>query len=149
MKEKNFQAEFKTKNKQIGVFELKLCKGTSIRFDAVKEHQREALLQAYFSKEGLYHKISDSPVSWGMNSKMRFTKPKPFDCLLIKNQPAFVVIMFYTPRKRKNVYYIFIEDWIEVEKKSKRKSATEELCKNIAFKSESYLKKSIDKIIKK
>jgi len=136
MKEKNFQTEFKEKNKIHGVFELKLCKGTSIAFSSVAKHQREALLQA--RGEGLYHKIADSPVSWG---NRRFTAKKPFDCFFIK-VPAYVVIMFYTPRKKKDVYYIPIERFLVTEKRVARKSLIEELCSEISDFEVSFLKKS-------
>ena len=137
MKEKNFQTEFKEKNKIHGVFELKLCKGTSIGFSSVAEHQREALLQV--STEGLYHKIADSPVSWG---GQRFTKKKPFDCFYLKGVPAYVVIQFYKPRKKKDVYYIPITRFLKAEEEAKRKSLTEEMCNEISDFEVSFLKLS-------
>ena len=60
MKEAQFQSEFKTKNKICGVFELKLCKGTSLSFSSIKEHQKQALLDISCDT-GLYHKIADAP----------------------------------------------------------------------------------------
>ena len=121
MKEKDFQTEFSKRNNIHGVFELKLSKGCSIRFDAVKEHQREALLKA--EDGGIFHKIQDMPF-FGGNNKLRFTKPKPFDCFYVIAK-AFVVVMFYTPRQRKNVYYLLIDDWLKAEKASNKKSITE------------------------
>lgn len=125
MKEKNFQTEFSKRNTIKGVFELKLSKGCSIRFDSVKEHQVSALLSAQ-SDKGLFHKISDSLPIFGGNKHMRFTAKKPFDCFLIENYPAYVVVMFYTPRKRKNVYYIPIDTWLSLKKNSDKKSIREE-----------------------
>jgi len=72
------------------VYELKMCKGNAMPFNQVKEHQIKALTQA---KDGnLYHKIADSPVSWGVNTKMRFTAKKPFDCMNIYKTEAYIVI---------------------------------------------------------
>ncbi|MDY0388545.1 MAG: hypothetical protein RBT65_15765 [Methanolobus sp.] len=128
MKEKDIQQIFKNKNKKTGVFELKLCKGTSMAFDHVADHQIEAL-KAVASDEGLYHKISDSPVSWG---GQRFTKPKPFDCFVLKNQPAYVVICWYVPRKKKAFHYIPISSFIRKREAVERKSITEEMSAEIA-----------------
>lgn len=131
-KEKNFQQEFKEKNELHGVFELKLCKGSSIPFAAVKDHQREALAECA-SKEGFYHKLSDIPVS-AMQKKgadsIRFTRPKPFDCFVLSDQKAYVVIMFYTPRIKKEVYYINIFDFFAMEQEAERKSITERMAED-------------------
>jgi penicillin-binding protein-related factor A (putative recombinase) len=128
MQEKDIQQVFKNKNKKFGVFELKLCKGTSMGFDHVADHQIEAL-KAVSSEEGLYHKIADSPVSYG---GQRFTKPKPFDCFVLKNIPAYVVICWYVARKRKTFYYILVDKFVEKRDAVERKSITEEMCAEIA-----------------
>ncbi len=128
MKEKNFQSEFKNKNKIFGIFELKLCKGTSLSFSALAPHQRQALT-AINSLTGLYHKISDSPFFKDPGGRMRFTKPKPFDCFLLKDLDAYVVVMFYTPRTKKNVYYIHIFDFLTMEMETERKSFTEDMAR--------------------
>ena len=60
MKEKDFQTEFGKRNRIHGVFELKFCKGKSLPFKNLAEHQEKALLDA--SEDGLYHKITDQPV---------------------------------------------------------------------------------------
>ncbi len=121
MKESNFQTQFSHKNRIHGVFELKFTKGKSIAFKALAEHQEKALLDV--SGEGLFHKISDQPVFAG--SKVRFTRKKPFDAFYLSQTMAYIVIMFWIPRKKKNVYYVKIEDWIEMRNKADRKSATE------------------------
>lgn len=108
-------------------YELKICKGNSLSFNAVKEHQRQGLLDA---KKGLYHKISDSPIFAG--NMTRFTNPKPFDCLYLKDAIGYVVILFYKPRKPKVTYMINIYSFLDEEKKSERKSLTEEKAKEIA-----------------
>lgn len=128
MKEKNIQSIFKNINKKEGLFELKLCKGTSMPFGSVADHQVEALLDVSGEK-GLYHKISDSPVSWG---GQRFTKPKPFDCLFLRNQPAYVVICWYEPRRKKAFHYIPIRAFIEKRDSVERKSITEQMSAEIA-----------------
>jgi len=131
MKEKNFQKMFGTwikENEQATTaFELKICKLKSLSFDSVKEHQVEALVEA---KHGyLYHKISDSPIFPG--HKTRFTKPKPFDCLVISESKAYVVIWYYHPRQPKEMIWIDINDWLKEVKASDRKSLTEERAKEI------------------
>jgi hypothetical protein len=102
MKEKDFQTKFTNwvHEQRFGtttVWELKICKGPSMPFKQVADHQIKGLQDA--KRGGLYHKISDSPVSW--QTRTRFTKPKPFDCLLINNASAFVVLWFYKPRQAK------------------------------------------------
>jgi hypothetical protein len=138
MKEKHFQTEFGKRNKMIGVFELKFCKGKSLPFSALAEHQEKALLAAS-SSSGLYHKISDFPMFAG--SKVRFNSPKPFDCVYLSNMDAYVVIMWWVPRKKKNVYYLWIRDWIDMRNEAGRKSATEEMADSYACRKESYLKR--------
>ena len=123
MKEKDFQTEFGKRNRIHGVFELKFCKGKSLPFDCLAEHQEKALLDV--SHDGLFHKISDFPVF--ANSGARFNRPKPFDCFYLSQTMAYVVIMFWIPRKKKNVYYIKIQDWIRMRDKATRKSATEDM----------------------
>ena len=72
---------------------------------------------------------------------MRFTKPKPFDSFLLKDISAYIVVMFYTPRKKKNVIYIDIERFIRMEEETTRRSFTEEMAINYSAFSFSYLKK--------
>lgn len=127
MKEKDFQREFGVWLKQneppTTVFELKICKQASIRFDAVKPHQIEALAQA---KHGtLYHKIADSPVSWGAATPMRYTAPKPFDCFVMHKVQAFIVIYPYEPGTRhgsRDMIWIDVDRWMELEQRSDKKS---------------------------
>lgn len=138
MKEKDMQRLFGAYLKQnvkelrirnTYVFELKICKGTSLPFNAVQDHQIEGLLAAN-SGLGLYHKISDSPIFPGM--KTRYTSPKPFDCLYIAQAEAFVVLFFYKPRKPKVAILIPIAVWLYEREISTRKSITEERARLIA-----------------
>jgi len=124
MKEKDIQTIFGKKNKTFGVFELKLCKGKSIRYDAVAEHQMKALKDVGFGGKGLYHKINDLPVFPGC--KTRFASKKPFDCFYLKFQNSYIVVCFYLPRKEKLFCYITPEAWEESEKESDRKSIRKE-----------------------
>jgi len=143
MKESDFQTAFRDKNTIHGVFELKFCKGKSLPFSALAKHQEEALLAAS-SPEGLFHKITDQPIFAG--SKVRFTKPKPFDCFRLRNMDAFVVVMWWVPRKKKKVYYIRIQNWILARKEARRKSITEKIAYRYAIKIDDYFKKKKAKI---
>ena len=110
------------------VYELKMSKNTSMPFSQVKEHQIKALLQA---KNGnLFHKIADAPIFMG--SRTRFNMKKPFDCLNMYQTKAFVVIVYYQPRKKKEFIFIDIDDFVEEIKISERKSLTEERAKVIS-----------------
>ena len=122
MKERDFQTLFGKHNPLLGIFELKFCKGKSLPFSALADHQEEALL-AVSSATGFYHKITDQPVF--AESKVRFTRQKPFDCFHLSDIPAYVVICFWTPRKKKIAYYIRIADWIKMRDEADRKSVTE------------------------
>ena len=115
MKEKDAQRLFGKANTVKGVFELKIMKGTSIAFSRLAGHQERRLLNASRS-EGDYHKISDMSVD-----------QKPWDCQLICDYPAYVVIVHYIPRKMKRCYYITIEEWRDMRGSCGRKSATPEM----------------------
>jgi penicillin-binding protein-related factor A (putative recombinase) len=109
------------------VFELKICKGTSLPFDALKEHQISALKDAQIN--GLFHKLTDPPIFYG--GQMRFNVPRPFDCMYLKNVQAFVILWFYKPRTPKIFIKIPILDWLDLQSKSERKSITEQMAKEI------------------
>lgn len=114
MKERNLQTAFNKylQNRWSGsaAFELKICHEKSMPFDAVKEHQIHALQVAKHSL--LAYKISDfSP------------EVKPFDCLVLDNVPAYVVIMYYE-RGVNSVYLIDIDDFVREKETSIRKSLT-------------------------
>ena len=124
MKESNIQTEFGKRNRSPGIFELKFTKGKSLPFSALADHQKKALLDVS-STRGFYHKLSDFPMF--ADNKMRFNRPKPWDCFFLVCQPAYVVVCFYVPRKKKRLYYIRIQDWLEMEKRADRKSMTEKM----------------------
>jgi len=141
MKEKDFQTLFGKLNDIPGIFELKLAKTKRLPFSAIKEHQVKALVQAS-SGSGLYHKIADSPFFKDPKARMRFTKPKPADCIFLRDFPAYVVVMFYVKRKQKNVYYIHIEDFLRMRDESEMKSFTEAMAEDYAEIIVDYTKKA-------
>ena len=103
------------------VFELKICKGNSLLFDAVKPHQIVGLQQAH---NGLYHKIAD--MTFGRAGMFGHTLKKPFDCVFIKEAIGYVAICFYKPRKKKEIYLIPINQFLKAKQNAGRKSLTEE-----------------------
>lgn len=105
------------------VYELKISKKDSISFEAVQPHQVEALQAAQTA--GFYFKIPDNPVSWGAATAIRFTAKKPFDCFMIVNTPAFVVLWFYKLRQPKVFIKIPIRTFLAEKAISTRKSLTE------------------------
>lgn len=109
------------------VYELKICKGSSLSFDSVKEHQIKGLLEA---QNGLYHKITDFPMFAG--SKSRFNRQKPFDCICFNNVIGYVVTLFYKPRKKKIIYKTAIQEFLKLKETSSRKSFTEEMIAEIS-----------------
>ena len=119
MKDKDLQTLFGRKNNIHGVFELKIVKGRSMPFNAVQDHQISALLDA--NGTGLYHKISDASY-----------EKKPFDCFYLVDTPAYVVPVWYVPRKQKTAYYIRIDSYMSVWDKAERKSLTEEMARECA-----------------
>jgi len=124
MKESDFQSIFtKWAKKNVHVstaFELKITKGKSLPYNHVEEHQVAALYKAKHAT--LFHKISDMSLGY-----------KPFDCFALSGAEAYVVIMFYRPGHRRYCYAIDIDDWIEFQCESPRKSITEAECKIISI----------------
>jgi len=98
-----------------GAFELKQTTSNALAFDAVKEHQLDALL-ASESKTGILYKAPDD--SMGV---------KPFDYFYLRNALSFIVIKY--PK-----FFVLIEPerFIKEQKQSKRKSLTSERAKEIA-----------------
>jgi hypothetical protein len=123
-KEKDFQTKF---NKWLmhnwsvggvsGAFELKLEKGKSLPFSAVKDHQERALSLA--KHHGLVYKIPDGNF-----------EQKPFDVFILSQAAAFVVLQFYR-HGQKEFIMINIDNWLKEKATSKRKSLTEERAKEI------------------
>jgi hypothetical protein len=111
--------------KETEVYELKICKGKSLRFDCLKEHQVKALkeVEAGF----FYHKISDPPVFYGMNTQ--FNIKRPFDCFALIGVKPYVVIWFFKPNQAKVFIKIKLLDYLNLwyHTKDKRLSFTEEM----------------------
>lgn len=98
-------------------FELKITKTPSLAFSRVEEHQRTGLLRAS-GDDGSFKKLTDLSID-----------SKPYDAYMLKGEKAYVVIMFYKPRKPKVVYLIEIHDFLECEETYDRKSMTEEIAR--------------------
>lgn len=118
--EKIFQSEFSKKNKENGVFELKLVKNKRFALSQMRKHQVVALINASNGK-GCAHKISDASY-----------EQKPFDCFRIAHYPAYVVIMFWESRKNKMVYYVKIARLLKAFTVLEKKSMTEDEILEIA-----------------
>lgn len=142
MNEKIFQSKFgkwireNVESLEIkpAVYELKLEKGQSFRFDNVREHQVEALRKAKYT--GLYHKIADQTI--GRGNKFGATLKKPFDCLFVKGIMAFVVIGFYTKGQKIESVFIDIDRFIEIKEyyltEKNRKSVPKQHLKQLSNK---------------
>lgn len=101
MHEKDFQKLFSRANNISGVFELKLVKTKSLAYSKVETHQIQSLLAANTEK-GCAYKLSDMSID-----------KKPFDCFRISNYTAYIVVLYYVPRKTKIAYYIPIKLFVE------------------------------------
>ena len=109
--------------KESEVYELKICKTNSLPFDKIQQHQIDALNQVELGS--FYHKITDPPVFYGMNS--RFNLKRPFDCFCIVKAKAYIIIWFYKPRQLKEFIKIRIGDFLKLKETSDRMSFTEEM----------------------
>ena len=117
-------------------YELKYTSGTSIPFNAVQEHQVDALTKAECGwpdvkgMGGLYHRITDQP--WIADRPYSYTLKKPFDCFVLVNVKAYVVVWFYKQRQPKEFIKIRIGAFLQLRDKSNRKSFTEEMARSVA-----------------
>jgi len=84
----------------VGAYEIKVTPNKRIPFNAVKEHQIEALLAVRYGK--FIYKIPDA--GW----------QNPFDLLIMSQQPAYVVLAFMEPRKKAITYIIDIEVFLAI-----------------------------------
>ena len=124
MKEKDFNTRFNKwlqHNGKTGAYELKLTKDNSLPFNALAPHQLANLLNARHAR--VVFKIPDA--GW----------TNPFDCFCLASTCAFVVVQFWKPRV-KHFYLIDIDEWVEEEFCSVRKSLTEERANIIGTKYE-------------
>lgn len=119
MKERRYSAEFsrylKSRDLSSAAFELKMAKGNSLPFSAVKKHQEEAL---WHVKHGqLVWKIADC----GYTS--------PFDYFVLNKADAYVAIKYPGV---KEPHLIDVDIWIREKADSARKSLTEERAKELS-----------------
>lgn len=89
-------------------YELKRVTAKCFNPNVVKQCQIDSLRA---SLKGLYHKIADQPSICQL--------PKPFDCLWIKASRAYIVPIFYQPRKYKKVFLIPIKEFLKFTKSVK------------------------------
>lgn len=92
--------------------EMKVAVGKSLPFNAVKEHQLQALKN---SRGTFVWKIADDSVG-----------VKPFDLFVLQNAQGYVGVCFYVPRQPPTVYLIPVDGWIRLSSSSERKSLTEQ-----------------------
>jgi len=90
------------------VYELKRVIANCFNPNVVKQCQIDSLLA---SLDGLYHKIADQPSICQL--------PKPFDCLWIKATRAFLVPIFYKPRRYKKAFLIPVKEFLKFTKSIK------------------------------
>lgn len=134
--EKDFQRELRHKHGETSTFasEQKISKKKSIRFDAVQPHQLQFLDEV---KSGIFfYKFNDFYIK-------NQTLKKPFDSLCLINEPAYIIVMFYIPRKKKNVYWIDIDIWKQNEYffgEKGRHSIKETELEEISYKVQNFLK---------
>jgi penicillin-binding protein-related factor A (putative recombinase) len=119
--EAEFQTKFnrwcKNRAEESFAYELKLCKRKSIPFNAIEKHQKEYL---FLVKHGTFpYKIPDVGLA-----------QRPFDGFCFVKSPAYIGIMFHK-RGQKEFILIDIDNFLNEEKTSERKSLTEEKAKQI------------------
>lgn len=119
MREKDFYAPvqkwMRSEFRKTCVIELKLVKTKSFNFNDVKEHQVANLLSVY--RGFLSYKIADV----GFDQK-------PFDLIAYNQCPAYVGVIFYEERKKKNLYLIPIQVFLALKGASIKSSLTEIEC---------------------
>lgn len=112
-----FFSKYNSIKKIIGNFELKDSLGKkSIPFNCFEEQQIPSLLAAEI--DGFRWKWSDADY-----------RLKPFDYSSTAPAPGWVVLKFYFP---KTVYVIPVKEFVALEKKSERKSITQEEAEELA-----------------
>jgi len=109
-------------------YELKLVnlsKTKSFAFNRVAEHQMVGLQT---SLEALWLKIPDTAAINGFSSQ------KPFDVIWIKAYEAYVIVVFYEPRKFKKAVLIPIRDFVKLKNTWPKKSIKLEELEGLGFK---------------
>ena len=104
---------------ETSVFELKITNNLALPFDAVKPHQ---IINLKIAKHGtLPYKIADEGF-----------QQKPFDCVVLRGTPAYVVVMYYQ-RGQKKFYLIDVDVFTRETQNSDRKSLTEARAREIGI----------------
>lgn len=105
MKEKDLyspvQRWIKSQLRRTCAIELKIVKGKSFNFKELKPHQVQNLLSA--KNQTFTYKIPDV----GFDQK-------PFDIVVLSHVPAFVAVVFYEERKKKNLYLMDIDVFFRI-----------------------------------
>jgi len=92
-------------------YEIKVTEDKSIPFDAVSEHQLEALTAV---RDGVFtYKIPDA--GW----------QNPFDLFLLREQYAYVVLVFLKKREKASVWFVDVGVFKELQANSEHKSLNE------------------------
>lgn len=100
--------------------ELKICKTDKFSFSHIASHQYANLYNAKHCF--IQHKIPD------------LGQQNPFDSFSLCGVLAYVVILFYKPRKPKRFYVIGIDELMGfMDDNPKKKSITEEECEKICL----------------
>mgnify|MGYP001568264029 CR=1 FL=1 len=111
-----FSRYLKASNFPSAAFELKVARGNSLPFSAVKKHQEEALWHAKHGQ--LVWKIIDCGISQNC-----------FDYFLLNKAEAYVAIKY---PGTKEPALIDIDVWLAEKKRPGRKSLTEERAKELS-----------------
>lgn len=121
--EKHFQAKLTPWLEKYGFTcggELKISHGNTVPFSKFEEQQLPNLFKV---KHGIkVVKLSDA-----------LRNLKPFDFLCLKNEPAYVGVMFNIPKNQKEFWFIDIDHVMRI-KNSGAKSITKKDCEKMGFK---------------
>jgi len=112
MREKHLYSLFAKTLTSTCAWELKICKTNALPFSSVAPHQLRSLKIA---KHGVFR--------WKLGD---YGYLNPFDGFVLAKVPAYIVIVFYKPRKPISFLMIDIDVFLEEMKNSTRKSLTEE-----------------------
>lgn len=118
---------------RMGAYELKLVKlkrDKSFPFSRVALHQYDGLIE--IKHKGKYIPLPNTSFFDRRLQKKKGHK-KPCDFFIIKI-PSWIIICFYEERKKKLLYFIDIDKFIEYKNKSLKKSINEQECNKICDK---------------
>jgi hypothetical protein len=122
-KESQFQQKFGQwveKNGRTCAYELKISHGNTVTWSKFQDAQLPSLWKVYTGTKNF--KLSDA--SFGT---------KPFDGFCLKNEAAYVGIMFNIPANQKEFYLIHIKDIMKI-RDSGAKSIKKKDCEKVGMK---------------